>query len=815
MTRIPIIFLPALILTAAVLLLITPSSAATTITVDDDGGAEYEKIQDAIDAAEDGDTILVKEGLYKENVVVDKTLTLVGEGNESTTIEKGGTVVELRAHWVNISGFKIKNGDYCISVYSDHTRIVENTCVSNVSFNEIGIILWSSATDTFVSGNTCYVKGDYSTGISLSLSGYNHISNNTCYALDGTGIHLWRSSNNTFSYNTCTDSKYGFYVTESENNSFLNNTGKNNTYSMYIKDDSKNNVISNNTFSESYMGIYFVQYSPNNIICNNICDGGEWGICLSRECDNNLVEGNVVINYTNGISLSNDNVIKKNRLLFNNIGIRIFDDYGNRIINNTIYSNKNGIELTHSSKNNTAHNNFFYNNTEYAINATDNEGYTINATNNWFGHTSGPFHPESNSAGKGDNVTDYVIFDPWLKKPQDYMPVVPLIESISPNPAVVSETVVLLASVTDNRTIESYAWRNETEEIYNGTEATFTLTNLSAGTYTIYLKVQDSYGIWSKEVSDELIVHKKPTASILEITPSPAVNTENVHFSGQGADDGSISCYVWRSSLDEELYSGAEAEFDTTGLLVGNHTIFLKVQDNYGVWSEEVNTTLIVHEKPVASIDSISPNPAFDTDTIQFFGNGTDDGEIVRFVWSSNIDDEIYNDTASSFSHSNLTPGTHTITLKVQDNYGAWSDEATAPLTINEYIPPNKLPTVTITSPKNGSDVKGTVAIKGTASDEDGTIEKVEISINGDDWIEVTGIDSWNYEWDTTTVKNGEYEIKARAFDGEDYSEEITWIVTVENEDSGDGEAGFLPGFELTGAILGILAAGIYLWKRP
>jgi len=36
--------------------------------------------------------------------------------------------------------------------------------------------------------------------------------------------------------------------------------------------------------------------------------------------------------------------------------------------------------------------------------------------------------------------------------------------------------------------------------------------------------------------------------------------------------------------------------------------------------------------------------------------------------------------------------------------------------------------------------VKDTVTIKGTASDEDGIIEKVEISINGGEWVEVTGI---------------------------------------------------------------------------
>ena len=43
------------------------TSINKTIYVDDDGGADYTKIQDAIDNASDGDTIFVYEGLYFEN----------------------------------------------------------------------------------------------------------------------------------------------------------------------------------------------------------------------------------------------------------------------------------------------------------------------------------------------------------------------------------------------------------------------------------------------------------------------------------------------------------------------------------------------------------------------------------------------------------------------------------------------------------------------------------------------------------------------------------------------------------------------------
>jgi pectin methylesterase-like acyl-CoA thioesterase len=56
------------------------TASATTWSVDGSGGADFTRIQDAIDNAKDGDTILVYPGVYYENVVVDKLVTLKGNG---------------------------------------------------------------------------------------------------------------------------------------------------------------------------------------------------------------------------------------------------------------------------------------------------------------------------------------------------------------------------------------------------------------------------------------------------------------------------------------------------------------------------------------------------------------------------------------------------------------------------------------------------------------------------------------------------------------------------------------------------------------
>jgi nitrous oxidase accessory protein NosD len=70
-----ILFAFALLLVFAVSVsLVGISSAAATIYVPDD----YSLIQDAVNAATEGDTIVVRSGTYFENVVVNKPLSLVG-----------------------------------------------------------------------------------------------------------------------------------------------------------------------------------------------------------------------------------------------------------------------------------------------------------------------------------------------------------------------------------------------------------------------------------------------------------------------------------------------------------------------------------------------------------------------------------------------------------------------------------------------------------------------------------------------------------------------------------------------------------------
>lgn len=291
------------------------------------------------------------------------------------------------------------------------------------------------------------------------------------------------------------------------------------------------------------------------------------------------------------------------------------------------------------------------------------------------------------------------------------------IDSITPNPAFDSDEIRFEGHGTDDGTIERFAWRSGSDgEFYNGTDADFTNSALSNGTHDIYLRVLDNDGFWSDDVSTTLAINGKPRCEILEISHSTALNTDTVIFKGVGSDDGTITRFEWTSSLDDELYNDTMDEFSTDSLSLGDHTIHLKVQDDSGTWSEVASRGLIITERPIAWIDTISPNPALESVNVTFTGHGTDDGSIEQFVWRSSIDDELRNGSTSDFSSDALSNGTHEISFLVRDEHGFWSVEVTTTLVIHRR-PVAVIGSILPTSPALDTD---TIIFNGSGNDDGG-----------------------------------------------------------------------------------------------
>jgi len=178
------------------------SSRGNWLYVGGSGPGNYTKIQDAIDNASNGDTVFVYDDSapYYETVIINKSISLIGENKKTTVIDGRNKVVTvaLAEDDITFTGFTVQNATLFLShgmyVHSNNNIIRDNIFTHNelsdiylhdsnnntirentFQYSMIGVYLFES-NDTTVTRNT--ITKNYEYGIGLVNSKRNNISQN-------------------------------------------------------------------------------------------------------------------------------------------------------------------------------------------------------------------------------------------------------------------------------------------------------------------------------------------------------------------------------------------------------------------------------------------------------------------------------------------------------------------------------------------------------------------------------------------------------------------------------------------------------------
>lgn len=356
-----------------IFLFVNISSSSVVITVDDDHGKDYVTIQEAINAANDTDTILVYPGMYVENVIVNRSVSIVSQsGDPNNTVVLAADDFEnafnVTKGDVSIMGFNITGvrvgpscGVYVGSV--ENVKIVNNHLIDNPT----GVRLNAS--------NACNITSNLAIsngfdGILLYKSGNNTILHNVV-SESSNGIYLASScNNNTLINNTVLNSKFGIWISSSDHNILTGNNASFNQDGFYIG-GSDNNILSNNTaLSNTDKGVLFEGGRNNTLAESFVADNLE-GIYLRSSKNSTVYDNNASYNKNTGIIIlqySENNEVKNNTFLMNGFaGVHLKGVNDTLFMGNTVHSNGGRgiyLEKTIRSRLNL---NLIQNNTDYGI----------------------------------------------------------------------------------------------------------------------------------------------------------------------------------------------------------------------------------------------------------------------------------------------------------------------------------------------------------------------------------------------------------------------------------------------------------------
>ena len=176
------------------------------------GPGNYSSIQNAVENANPGDTIFVydESSPYHENLVLDKSIALIGENPDTTIIDADEvtSTSTLIADGITLQGFTLRHQKDLqeelmdiITVYSNNNTISQNILLGEPFRRETMIALKNSSGNV-ISHNR--LENVYENGLELRNSHDNEISWNVISGVlwkRGFGISLIDSSNNNITRN--------------------------------------------------------------------------------------------------------------------------------------------------------------------------------------------------------------------------------------------------------------------------------------------------------------------------------------------------------------------------------------------------------------------------------------------------------------------------------------------------------------------------------------------------------------------------------------------------------------------------------------
>lgn len=401
----------------------------------------YGSIEDAINDAPVGGTVIVHDGIYRQQIVINKPVTLEGTGDHlldfspfnastKTIVDEQGVHNEIAGIYVNASNVTIKNLHFMGIPYDPSDPFGKLNAV---------IRAYSTASDLTVESNTFDSPPTGIARAALAAAWADRIE---------------------FSNNMITNYTYGVYFFNSSNPINDSMIANNDFYQGKYMTASMGGVS-----HDICIGV-FIEYGNNITLKDNFFNGpgkdtgtgnAQYTFAIMVKSNTSgyavKIDHDTITNYSCGISIYGEGSLTKLKVWNNSIGMYIGQATGNLLLNRSrFFLNDRAIVIENTSGHILSLNyNSIYNNSKFGM--INNDSRAVNATYNWWGDVMGPYNESANPEGNGDNITGNITFWPWLEF--DGYSIPPVVEYVvgdpkSPDGYVVSDRTKIEIIAHDN-----------------------------------------------------------------------------------------------------------------------------------------------------------------------------------------------------------------------------------------------------------------------------------------------------------------------------------------------------------------------------
>lgn len=331
------------IIHAACLLLVLAQPMSAPMCAVLEAGPGFESLNSALRRAAGGDTIHLKPGIYRGNLLVDRSIRLIG--GPGVVLDGGGKgdVLRVRAPDVLVQGMTIRHSGHDLTAMNAGI-FVERTA-KNVTLR-----------DNSLDGNAF--------GVWLDACPAPRVINNRIHGDParrsqdrGNGVHLYAVRRGLVSGNEIWETRDGIYIDTSEDNRLLGNFLHHLRYGIHYMYSYRNQVIGNRT-ADTRTGYALMQSRYLTVIGNRSENDGNYGMLLNY-ITYSRISANVILGTQHGrayVTGGADIAGAEGKALF------IYNSAFNEIDYNRLEGADIGIHLTAGSEHNRIHGNAFIGN---------------------------------------------------------------------------------------------------------------------------------------------------------------------------------------------------------------------------------------------------------------------------------------------------------------------------------------------------------------------------------------------------------------------------------------------------------------------